>query len=53
MEKSVWLIVDDKPGNANQAISIARAMGVDYQIKHLKYNFKRLCQKFLKSIGNG
>ena len=39
MKKSAWLIVDQKVGNANQAIAIAKAMGVNYEIKTLEYNF--------------
>ena len=45
---SVWLIVDDKPGNANQAIALAKAMGLAYKIKHLKYNFLAKLPNWLK-----
>jgi uncharacterized protein len=35
----VWVIIDNKIGNANQAIALAEALGFDYEIKKLKYNF--------------
>ena len=37
--KKLWLIIDEKPGNANQAISVANALGLDYEIKKLSYNY--------------
>ncbi len=48
MKKSAWLIIDQKVGNANQAIAIAKAMGVNYEIKTLKYNFLARLPNWLK-----
>ena len=48
MKKSAWLIVDQKVGNANQAIAIAKAMGVNYEIKTLEYNFLARLPNWLK-----
>ena len=36
---SVWIIIDEKVGNANQAIAVAKAMGSDFETKKLNYNF--------------
>lgn len=45
---SVWIIVDDKPGNANQAIALVKAMNVKYEVKKLKYNFLSFLPNWLK-----
>ncbi|MEK6733553.1 MAG: ELM1/GtrOC1 family putative glycosyltransferase [Pseudomonadota bacterium] len=34
----VWIIIDHKTGNANQAIAVAKALGFPYETKFLKYN---------------
>ncbi len=39
MSKTVWIIIDEKTGNANQAIAVAKALGYDYEVKKLVYNF--------------
>ncbi len=36
---SVWVIIDQKIGNANQAIAVANALGFSYEIKEICYNF--------------
>ena len=36
---SVWIIIDEKVGNANQAIAVAQAMGESFETKKLNYNF--------------
>ena len=43
-----WVIIDDKTGNANQAIALAEAMKLNYKIKHLKYNFLAKLPNWLK-----
>lgn len=48
MKKVAWIIIDNKVGNANQAISVAKAMGVEYIIKSLKYNFLACLPNWLK-----
>ncbi len=45
---SAWIIIDEKPGNANQAIAVANAMSIDYKIKKLKYNFLGHLPNWLK-----
>ena len=45
---SIWVIIDDKIGNANQAIALANALGASYQIKKLKYNFLSHLPNWLK-----
>lgn len=45
---SVWIIIDDKPGNANQAIALAKALNVKYEVKQLKYNFLGFLPNWLK-----
>ncbi len=39
LTKETWIIIDDKAGNANQAIAVAKAMGSSYETKKLVYNF--------------
>ena len=48
MLKNAWLVIDEKPGNANQAIAIAKAMGINYEIKYLKYTFWSFLPNWLK-----
>lgn len=43
-----WVIIDDKTGNANQAIALAEAMELNYTVKHLKYNFLAKLPNWLK-----
>lgn len=46
--KTAWIIIDDIPGNANQAIAVAKAMNVNYQVKTIKYNFFSFLPNWLK-----
>lgn len=50
MEKknSAWVIIDNKTGNASQAIAVAEVMGINYEIKKLKYNFLGHLPNWLK-----
>lgn len=34
----VWVLADDRPGNSNQAIGVAEALGWPFEIKRLAYN---------------
>ena len=43
-----WIIIDDKAGNANQAIAVANALGEAYEIKKLEYNFWAFLPNMLK-----
>lgn len=36
--EEVWVLADDRPGNFNQAIGIAEALGKPYTIKKVRYN---------------
>ena len=45
---SIWVIIDHKIGNANQALAIAKAIGLDFKIKALKYNFLAKLPNWLK-----
>lgn len=33
----VWVLADDKPGNTNQAVALAEALGYDYDLRQLDY----------------
>jgi len=44
----VWVLGDDKPGNTNQAIALAQALGYDYDLHSLEYGpFARLHNRLL------
>lgn len=34
---TTWIIIDDKPGNANQARALANALGYQYEVKNVFY----------------
>lgn len=34
----VWVLADDRAGNVNQALGVAEAMGVPFQVKNIAYN---------------
>lgn len=48
MRKFCWLIIDEKVGNANQAIALAKALGINYELKKLEYNFFAKLPNWLK-----
>ena len=37
-EPKVWVLVDKRVGNANQAIELAQTIGKKYAIKNIEYN---------------
>ena len=45
---SIWIIIDHKVGNANQAIAVAKAMSLTYEVKSLRYNFLGFLPNWLK-----
>lgn len=46
----VWVLLDDKPGHANQALGVAEALGVPFVTKQLEYNkLSVLPQRVLKA----
>lgn len=46
--KKVWVLIDDIAGNANQAIAVAKALGLPYEVKKIKYNFFSFLPNWLK-----
>jgi len=45
----IWVLVDNRVGNANQAIELAEELGASFEIKYIKYNlFARLPSSLLK-----
>lgn len=44
----IWIIIDQKIGNANQAIAVANAMGFPYETKEIYYNFLSILPNRLK-----
>lgn len=38
-EKNCWVIIDSRKGNANQAIGLAEALNIPFEIKEITYNF--------------
>ncbi len=36
--KIIWVLADDRPGNANQALGVAEALGLPFTVKSLAYN---------------
>lgn len=47
-QPSIWIIIDHKTGNANQAIAVAKSMGGNFEIKSLVYNFLSILPNRLK-----
>jgi uncharacterized protein len=33
----IWVLADDRPGNANQALGVAEALGWPFLVKSLRY----------------
>lgn len=44
----IWIIIDQKIGNANQAIAVANAIGFPYETKEIYYNFLSILPNRLK-----
>lgn len=38
INSAIWLLVDDRAGTRGQAIALAEAIGLDYQLKNISYN---------------
>lgn len=49
MKKKVWVLVDSRPGNSNQAKSLANLLGLKYEVKELKYNMLSSLPNLLKN----
>jgi mitochondrial fission protein ELM1 len=47
-EPSIWIAIDHKTGNANQAIAVAKSIGKKFETKTLTYNFLGLLPNRLK-----
>ena len=49
MTTEVWVLGDHRVGNTNQAIALAQELGLEYEVKNIKYNFlSKLPNFFLK-----
>ena len=44
----IWVLKDDRPGNYNQAINLANALAINYEIKEICYNKLAILPNFLK-----
>lgn len=38
MSTDIWVLSDNRVGNANQAIALAEELGLSYEVKNVKYN---------------
>jgi len=38
MSTKLWVLVDNRIGNANQAIELAEKLGEEFEIKYIEYN---------------
>lgn len=34
---SIWVLADDRPGNANQALGVAEALDLPFAVRHIRY----------------
>jgi mitochondrial fission protein ELM1 len=34
---SIWALADDRPGNANQVLGVAEALGLPFTVRHIRY----------------
>lgn len=48
MSKKVWVLVDDKVGNANQAINLAKCLDFPFEIKKIEHNFLGFLPNWLR-----
>ncbi len=46
----IWVLTDNRMGNTNQAIALAEKIGLDYQLKFVKYNILAKLPNFLLAI---
>ncbi|MDG1437279.1 MAG: ELM1/GtrOC1 family putative glycosyltransferase [Rickettsiaceae bacterium] len=46
----VWVLVDNRIGNANQATELAESLEEKYEIKHIEYNYFARLPNFLLSL---
>ena len=43
----IWVLTDHRTGNSAQAIALAEKLGLEFEIKHLEYNFLAQLPNFL------
>lgn len=43
----IWVLIDNRTGNANQALALASKLGVGYQVKKFHYNILAMLPNFL------
>lgn len=46
----VWILADGRIGNLNQAIALAEEIGINYELKTIKYNFLGKLPNFLLAL---
>lgn len=47
-KRRIWVLIDNKIGNANQAIALAQSLGEEFELKNIEYNgFGNLPNYFL------
>lgn len=51
MRKRAWILKDHRVGSTNQMLALARALGLDYELKHIEY--KPLVSKFPNFLLSG
>ena len=49
-QKIVWVLADDKVGHSNQALGVANALDIPYNVQNLKYNFLVSIPNRLKGV---
>lgn len=47
MQPKIWILGDTRVGNTNQAIALAEEIGLEYEIKNVRYNFFALLPNLL------
>ena len=46
----IWVLIDNRIGNANQALALAAKLNVSYQVKNFQYNSFAILPNFLLGL---
>ena len=46
----IWVLIDNRTGNANQALALASKIGFEYQVKKVRYNILVMLPNFLLGL---
>ena len=38
IDNKIYVLTDYRLGNSNQALALAQALGIEYEVKHVSYN---------------